>query len=91
MKFLDSFIGAFILLGIPPILRLLVPIYILIFGLPSWTQNFQNHLVLSSKVFVYVKLFLIYAIAGRLQQNTLIVFLKAFAILIIFAFLPCPS
>ena len=89
-KFLDSFIGAFILLGIPPILRLLVPIYILIFGLPSWTQSFQNHLVLSSAVFVYVKLFLIYAIAGRLQQNTLIVFLQAFAILLIFAFLPCP-
>jgi len=90
-KFLDSFIGAFILLGVPPILRLLVPIYILIFGLPSWTQNFQNHLVLSSAVFVYVKLFLIYAIAGRLQQNTLIVFLQAFAILLIFAFLPCRS
>lgn len=91
MKFLDSFIGAFILLGIAPILRLLVPIYILIFGLPSWTENFQNHLILSSAILVYVKLFLIYGIAGRLQQNSLIVFLQAFAILLIFAFLPCPS
>jgi hypothetical protein len=91
MKFLDSFIGAFILMGVAAIFRLLVPIYILTFGLPSWTQNFQNQLLLSAGVLIYLKLFLIYAIAGRLQQNTLIVFLQAYAIILIFAFLPCPS
>jgi hypothetical protein len=91
MKFLDSFIGAFILMGVAAIFRLLVPIYILAFGLPSWTQNLQNQLLLSAGVLIYLKLFLIYAIAGRLQQNTLIVFLQAYAIILIFAFLPCPS
>jgi hypothetical protein len=91
MKFLDLFIGAFIILGVAAIFRLLVPAYILIFGLPSWTQSFQNHLLLSAGLFVYIKLFLIYGLAGRFQQNSLIIFLQLISILLIFAFLPCPS
>jgi hypothetical protein len=89
-KFLDSFIGAFVLAGVAATIRLFVPIYILIFGLPTWTQSFQNLLLLSASCFICLKLFLIYGLAGRLQQNTLILSLLFISILLTFVFLPCP-
>ncbi|MCL9685642.1 DUF2306 domain-containing protein [Legionella maioricensis] len=86
LKHMDSMLGAFVLSGIAATARLVYPLYILIYGHIPISAIW----LISTAIFLYTKLFLIYALAGRLKQNILVWLMQAVPIFLIYVVLPWP-
>lgn len=87
LKHIDSMLGAFILSGIAATARLVYTVFYLKYG--SLYVTTAAWLLITSLV-LYSKLFLFYALAGRVKQNTSIILIQLLPIVLIFSFLPWP-
>ncbi len=87
LKHMDSMLGAFVLSGIAATARLVYPLYISIYGHIPLAAVW----LICTAVILYTKLFLIYALAGRLKQNILALLMQTIPIALIYIVLPWPA